>query len=88
MAGGDVGIIAPAQFEAVASSLDRYGLEPVCPRAFGLGQHQMIEINLIPVLWAVPGRWRPKGSRPCLSCLAWPEAFPDLPLSALGLGPG
>jgi hypothetical protein len=42
-------IIAPTQFEAVASSLNRYGLEPVRPRAFGLGQHEMIEINLIPI---------------------------------------
>ena len=55
------GIIAPAQLEAVASSLDRYGLEPVRPRAFGLGQHQMIEINVIPVF----GQRRAVSSRIC-----------------------
>src|ERR1700722_20632666 len=42
-------IIAPTQFEAVPSSRNRYGLEPVRPRAFGLGQHKMIDVNLIPV---------------------------------------
>jgi hypothetical protein len=56
-----VAIIAPAQLEAVASPFDRYGLEPIRPRAFGLGQHQMIEINLIPIF----GQRQAVGSRRC-----------------------
>jgi hypothetical protein len=63
-------IVAPAQFEAVASFLDGDGLEPVRPRAFGLGQDKMIEINLLPIF----GQRRAVGSRiyrarsmPCLA---------------------
>jgi hypothetical protein len=82
-----VAIVAAAQFEAIASSLERYGLKPVRPRTFGLGQHEMIEINLIQSLGsAVPSvaGW----VATVRSCLAWPEAFTDLPVCTLGLGPG
>ena len=54
-------IVPRAQLEAVASPFDRYGLEPIRPRAFGLGQHQMIEINLIPIF----GQRQAVGSRRC-----------------------
>ena len=79
--------LAPAQLEQITGLLDRDGFPPRPPLAVVFGQHEMIDIDLVPILGqrlALVAGFTATG----LSCFAWPEAFADFPFSAVGRGPG
>jgi hypothetical protein len=42
--------LAPAQLEEVTGFLDRGGFPPCPPLAVVFGQHEMIDIDLVPIL--------------------------------------
>ena len=77
--------LAP-ELEQVTGLLDRDGFPPRPPSVV-FGQHEMIDIDLVPIL----GQRLAVGAGVCRDrfvVLCWPEAFADFPFSAVGLGLG
>jgi hypothetical protein len=45
----EAGIVAPAQLEQIVSILDHDGFPPRRPSALGFGQHEMADIDVVPI---------------------------------------
>ena len=46
---GSAGIVAPAQLEQIVSGLDHDGFPPRRPSALRFGQHEMADIDVVPI---------------------------------------
>ena len=74
------GIVAPAQLEQVSGLLDHDGFPPRRPSALGFGQHEMADIDVVPIF----GQRLGVGGEICrdrfvVFCLAWLSVISRFP---------